>query len=95
MKNMTKLRVYDSSTPKRLPQGSRHCANGSLVKQEIENEQHGMSGAGDVLRAAAPEIWEDIYWRDNNDSRRITTTFCLNFFHEWLMLSMKENPKVA
>ncbi|WP_258383405.1 hypothetical protein [Paenibacillus spongiae] len=32
-------------------------------------EKYGMDGAGDVLREAAPEIWEDIYWRDNNDPR--------------------------
>ncbi|MFC0396799.1 hypothetical protein [Paenibacillus mendelii] len=44
-------------------------AKKALDAMEKYIEQHGMSGAGDVLRAAAPEIWEDIYWRDNNDSR--------------------------
>jgi len=38
-------------------------AKKALDAMEKYIEQHGMDGAGDVLRAAAPEIWEDIYWR--------------------------------
>lgn len=43
-------------------------AKQALDAMEKYIEQHGMSGAGDVLRAAAPEIWNDIYGCDNNDS---------------------------
>ncbi|UVI27406.1 hypothetical protein [Paenibacillus spongiae] len=45
--------------------------NAKKALDAMENyiEQHGMSFADDVLRAAAPEIWEDIYGCDNNDSR--------------------------
>lgn len=38
-------------------------AKKALDAMEKYIEQHGMDGAGDVLREAAPEIWKDIYWR--------------------------------
>ncbi|UVI27398.1 hypothetical protein [Paenibacillus spongiae] len=63
--------LYPSVTLELLKGKYKDWTNAKKALDAMEEyiEQHGMSGAGDVLRAAAPEIWEDIYWRDNNDSR--------------------------